>query len=63
MWMLSEITDPPFTELTANMAIWNKHFVPFQEGRLLSTSLVYYASVTGLFLFLSTRILEGRRWE
>jgi ABC-2 type transport system permease protein len=63
MWILSDITDPPFTDLVSYMAIWNKHFTPFQLGRLATSSLVYYASVTGLFLFLATRVMEGRRWE
>lgn len=62
-WILSEITDAPFTEVTAYAAFFQKHFMPFMEGRLHLSGLVYYGSLTGLFLLLSTRILEGRRWE
>ncbi len=63
MWILSEITDPPFADLASYMAIWNMHFTPFQEGRLTLSSLVYYSTVTTAFLYLATRILEARRWE
>lgn len=63
LWILSEITDPPFAQITSYAAIWNQHFTPFQEGRLTLTSLTYYASVTALFLFMATRVLESRRWE
>lgn len=62
-WMLADITDPPFSDVTAYAAIFNRHFVPFQEGRMLSEGLVYYGSLTALFLLLATKILEGRRWE
>ncbi|MFT4626772.1 MAG: ABC-2 type transport system permease protein [Myxococcota bacterium] len=63
MWILSEITDPPFADLASYMAIWNMHFTPFQEGRLTLSSVAYYGTVTTAFLFLATRILEARRWE
>lgn len=62
-WLLSEITNPPLTNAIAYMALFDKHFVPFQEGRLLTSGLVYYASVTFGFLLLTTRVLEGRRWQ
>lgn len=62
-WMLSEIVDPPFAEVTAYAALFNQHFVPFQEGRLMTSGLVYYGSITALFLTLSAKVLEGRRWE
>jgi ABC-2 type transport system permease protein len=62
-WLLSELTDPPFTEVLAYAALFDKHFLPFMEGRLLTSGLVYYASVTFVFLWLSTKVLEGRRWQ
>ncbi len=62
-WLLSQLTDPPFTDVIANMALHDKHFLPFSEGRFLSTNLVYYATVTYAFLMLTTRILKGRRWQ
>lgn len=62
-WMLAEIVDPPFTDVVAYTAIFNQHFVPFMEGRLVISSVVYHLSVTALFLHLSTQILNSRRWE
>lgn len=62
-WMLADITDPPFSGITAYAALYNQHFMPFQEGRLTTSGLVYYGSVTAVFLLLATRILDGRRWE
>ncbi len=62
-WLLSELVSAPFTDVVAYMALFDKHFMPFMEGRLLSTGLTFYASVTFVFLMLSSRMLEGRRWQ
>jgi ABC-2 type transport system permease protein len=62
-WMLSDVTDPPFSQIAAWVAFYDQHFQPFRDGRLLTSGVVYYLSVTGLFLWLTTRVLEGRRWE
>jgi ABC-2 type transport system permease protein len=62
-WILSQVTDPPFSEILSYAALFDKHFVPFMEGRFNSSSLVYYASVTGIFLFGASHVLSGRRWE
>lgn len=62
-WMLSEVTDPPFTEIISYTAIFNQHFVPFMEGRLTLSSVVYHTTLSALFLALSTLTLNGRRWE
>lgn len=63
LWHISELTDPPFTDVLAAMTLHDKHFIPFQEGRLLVSNLVFYASVTAGFLVLAARSLEGRRWR
>lgn len=62
-WLLSTLTDPPFSDVVASLALHDKHFMPFSDGRLLSTNLVFYASVTYVFLMLSTRVISGRRWQ
>ena len=62
-WMMADITDPPFDEIFSTGALFNKHFVPFQEGTLSTQGSIYYASITMLFLMLSAGVLEGRRWE
>ncbi len=40
----------------------NKRFESFAMGLLKIDSLVYYLSFTGLFLFLTVRLIEKRRW-
>jgi ABC-2 type transport system permease protein len=62
-WMLADVTDPPFTDVAAYVALYDKHFQPFRDGRLLSSGVVFYVSLSALFLWLTTRVLEGRRWE
>lgn len=62
-WMMADIIDPPFTDIVSYTAIFNQHFVPFMEGRLTVSSVVYQVTLAGLFLGLSTLILNGRRWE
>lgn len=62
-WMLAQVVDPPFTDVVEYTAIFNQHFVPFMEGRLALSSVVYQVSLCGLFLMLSTLVLNGRRWE
>ena len=38
-------------------------FVGFQRGIFDITALVYYISLTSVFLFLTVRVYEKRRWE
>lgn len=62
-WLGSKVTDPPFTEVLAYSALFDKHFQPFLEGRLTSSGVVFYLSLTFLFLMLATRVLQSRRHE
>ncbi len=39
------------------------HFDDFTKGVVDTSNLVYYLSVTAIFLFLATRSLETRRWR
>ncbi len=38
-------------------------FVPFQRGIFDFTSILYYISITSVFLFLTVRVYEKRRWS
>jgi ABC-2 type transport system permease protein len=62
-WMLAEIVEPPFTDVVAYTALFNKHFVPFMEGRVVSSAVVYQITISLLFLVLAARVLHARRWE
>ena len=41
----------------------NNRYQPFSMGLLKFDSLLYYASFSGLFLFLTIRLIEKRRWN
>jgi ABC-2 type transport system permease protein len=41
----------------------NSRYEPFSTGLLKFNSLLYYASFSGLFLFLTVRLIEKRRWN
>jgi ABC-2 type transport system permease protein len=41
----------------------NRRYESFSMGLLKTDSLLYYASFTGLFLFLTVRLIEKRRWN
>lgn len=62
-WILSDAVDPPFSEVVSYTAIFNQHFVPFMEGRLTFSAIVYQLTLGAVLLGLSTLVLNGRRWE
>jgi len=63
VWFVADITDPPFSEVLGYSAFFNQHLIPFQQGRFVSGGLVFFASITTVFLLLATRILDSRRWN
>lgn len=40
-----------------------RHVADFSRGQVEMTHLVFYATTVGLFLFLTHRVIEGRRWK
>ncbi len=62
-WLVGQITEPPFSEIFSYVAIFDRHFQPFMEGRINVEGLVFYASICFAFLLLSTRTLQVRRWR
>jgi len=62
-WLLADVSDPPFDDILAYAAYWDQHYQEFMEGRLHLRSVVYYLSVTFLFLLGASKVLEGRRWR
>ena len=46
-----------------NQLGFTSHFNDFDSGIIDSTHIVYFITVTALFLFLSIRALESRRWR
>ncbi|NOZ88170.1 MAG: ABC transporter permease subunit [Deltaproteobacteria bacterium] len=62
-WLLAAVADPPLAGVFENLSLHNLHFRPFMEGVMHTRDLVYYASITYLFLILSVRVLAARRWS
>jgi len=60
-WLTSRLTDAPLSDILAYVAIFDRHFQPFMRGRINTESLIYYGSVTFIFLLLATRVLQSRR--
>lgn len=61
-WELAQVVVPPFRGLLAGLAIHARHFQGFQWGTLHLRDVVYYLAVMYFFLFLSTKVMEARRW-
>lgn len=62
-WLLSSVTDRPFSEVFTALALHGRHFRPFQEGIVHLRDVAYYLLVTFVMLFSATRVLEARRWR
>ncbi len=62
-WLLGRVTDAPMDEVWSYMSLFDRHFQPFMRGRVNTEDIVFYLSVTFVFLLLSTRIMSARRWR
>jgi len=62
-WLLAKVTERPFSEVFQNLALWQRHFPPFQAGQVHLRDVFYFLSLTYLALFGATRVLEARRWR
>ncbi len=62
-WMLAKVTEPPLSDLFSYMSLFDRHFQPFEKGRIQTEDVIYHLSVTFAFLMLSTRFLGLRRWR
>jgi ABC-2 type transport system permease protein len=62
-WMLARVTERPFTDIFTSMALWQRHFPPFQAGQIHLRDVFYYLAMTYFALFASVRVMEARRWR
>ena len=46
-----------------NKISFDKHFSNFSTGIISLPSIVFFLSVTAVFLFLTARVYEKRRWS
>ena len=63
LWTGADVSEGAIGDVFAYAAIWDKHYQPFQKGLVGLQHVVYYLSVTWVFLLLATRSLERRRWQ
>ncbi len=59
---ISAIVQGVAAEMLTNISM-NYHFVDFSRGVLDTSHVVYYISITAVFLFIAVRTLETRRWR
>ena len=62
-WLLGRVTEAPLSDVFSYLSLYDRHFQPFQRGRINLEDVVYYLSLTFAFLMLSTRWLAARRWR
>lgn len=62
-WMLARVTSPPLADVLAHLAIFDKHYIPFMRGLIHSRDIIYFLSVTYVFLLLATLVAKARRWQ
>ena len=62
-WMLAKITEPPLSDIFSYVSLFDRHFQPFQKGRIQTEDIVYFLTVTFAFLMMSTRFMAVRRWR
>lgn len=63
IWLLGGVSERPLNEIFFAVALYGRHFPPFQAGVIQLRDVVYYLAVSYFALFLSIRVLEARRWR
>jgi ABC-2 type transport system permease protein len=62
-WLIARVTERPLNDVFVAVALYHRHFPPFQVGVVHLRDVVYYLAVTYFALFAATRVLEARRWK
>ena len=62
-WLLARVTEHPINRIFEALALYHRHFPPFQVGIIHLRDVVYYLALTYFALFGATRVLEARRWR
>jgi ABC-2 type transport system permease protein len=63
VWLLAGVSERPLNDVFVALALWGRHFPPFQAGVINLRDVAYYLLVTYFALFAATRVLEARRWQ
>ena len=64
-WMVGWLNQPEASPVVAFITRWSifTHFAGMLQGAIDTADLVFFASVTILFLFATVRVLESRKWR
>ena len=62
-WLVARVTEHPLNLIFESLALYHKHFPPFQVGVIHLRDVIYYLAVSYFALFCATRVLEARRWR
>jgi ABC-2 type transport system permease protein len=62
-WLLARRIDGSLGKLVATLSFHDKHFLAFKQGVVSTKHVVFYLSVTLVFLMLARSGLESRRWS
>ncbi len=61
-WASSSATLSGFWRKVVDLGVYAK-YADFTKGVIDTGGVVYFLALTGLFLFLTTKVLESRRWK
>ena len=61
--LLARVTDRPLKDMFMSLALYARHFPPFQAGAIHLRDVIYYIAVTYVALFGAIRVMEARRWK
>lgn len=61
--LLARVTDRPLKDMFMALALFARHFPPFQGGAIHLRDVVYYVALTYVALFAAVRVMEARRWK
>jgi len=65
LWLsgsLGEVVGPRLRAVVEYLPLFD-HYTDFVRGIIDTQAIIYFLSVVALFLFLSTRVVESRRWR
>jgi len=60
---IARVTDRPLKDMFMALALYARHFPPFQTGSIHLRDVVYYVAVAYVALFAAVRVMEARRWK
>src|SRR5688572_27661668 len=63
LYYLAQVLDPPLKEVVGALDLFAQRFTPFMTGVLHLKHVVFYLSVMYLFLLLSVKTMEAKRWQ